>query len=83
MPSIPPNAAPIISNGASTPPEVPEPSEIIQIADLTRRTPKRILNATSPWISMAMVSYPTPSACGKIKPPIPTNRPPIAGHHIQ
>ena len=71
MPSIPPSAAPIISNGASTPPEVPEPRAIIQIADLTRNTPKSILNATSPWISMAIVSYPTPSACGKIRPQSP------------
>ena len=42
MLSIPPSAAPIISNGASTPPEVPEPSEIIQIADFTSSTPAKM-----------------------------------------
>ena len=38
-PRAPPSAPPIISSGASTPPEVPEPSEIAQIIDLTSRTP--------------------------------------------
>src|SRR5947208_3343781 len=39
--SMPPSAPPIMSNGASTPPEVPEPSEIDQIAALTMRIPTR------------------------------------------
>jgi hypothetical protein len=33
--STPPIAAPIMSSGASTPPDVPEPREITQIADFT------------------------------------------------
>src|SRR5579859_1773869 len=33
----PPSAAPIISSGASTPPQVPEPSETAQITDLTKQ----------------------------------------------
>ena len=80
---MPPRAAPIINKGARTPPDVPEPSEIIQIADLTIRTPATILSGASPWRSIPIVSYPTPKACGKTNPPNPTNTPPIAGHHIQ
>ncbi len=34
-----PSAPPIISSGASTPPEVPEPSETAQITDFTSRIP--------------------------------------------
>jgi hypothetical protein len=37
----------------------------------------------SPFSSSAMVSVPTPSASGKMKPPMPMIKPPIAGHHIQ
>ena len=52
--STPPSAAPIISSGASTPPDVPDPSEIIQIADFTSSTPAITLPGTSPcnrdWI---------------------------------
>jgi hypothetical protein len=81
--STPPNAAPIISRGANTPPEVPEPNEITQIADLTNSTPAITARGTSPCSRDWIVSYPTPSACGKIIPPNPTARPPIAGHHIQ
>jgi len=47
-PSTPPKAAPIISKGASTPPDVPEPSDTIQMADLTSSTPAIIVRGTSP-----------------------------------
>ena len=54
MASTPPNAAPIISKGASTPPDVPEPSEMIQMADFTSSTPAITARGTSPcsrdWI---------------------------------
>ena len=43
MVSIPPSAPPIISSGASTPPDVPDPSEIAQIADFTSRMPSNQL----------------------------------------
>ena len=36
---MPPSAPPIISSGASTPPDVPEPSETAQITDLTSKMP--------------------------------------------
>ena len=39
MASTPPSAPPIMSNGASTPPEVPEPSETAQMTDFTSRMP--------------------------------------------
>ena len=83
MASRPPSAPPIISSGASTPPEVPEPSENAQMNDLTSRMPQITWTGTLPWSSAPMVSYPTPSACGKIRPPNPTAKPPKAGHHIQ
>src|SRR5437667_5464715 len=37
--STPPSAPPIINNGASTPPDVPDPSANAQMADFTQRTP--------------------------------------------
>ena len=42
--SSPPSAPPIISSGASTPPEVPEPSDTDQIRPLTT-TSSRIARA--------------------------------------
>ena len=36
-----PSAPPIISSGASTPPEVPEPSETAQMVALTSMMPQR------------------------------------------
>ena len=38
--STPPSAPPIISSGASTPPDVPEPSETDQITDFTISMPR-------------------------------------------
>src|SRR5689334_10502373 len=81
--SSPPSAPPIISNGASTPPEVPEPSDTAQINHLTISTPRITFVVTEPCRSAPIVSYPTPSACGKTMPPRPTASPPISGHHIQ
>jgi len=49
-------AAPIISNGASTPPEVPEPREIIQIVAFTSRTPVISVFDTSPLSSVSITS---------------------------
>src|SRR3954454_5268207 len=81
--SIPPSAPPIISSGASTAPEAPDPSDVDQMIDLTINTPTIRCEATSPCSSAPMVSYPTPSACGKTYPPMPMINPPMAGHHIQ
>ena len=39
-PSSAPSAPPIMKTGASTPPEVPEPSDSDQISDLTTRMPR-------------------------------------------
>src|SRR6059058_3325872 len=49
--SSPPSAPPIISNGASTPPEVPEPSDTAQINHFTKSTPRITLVVTAPWSS--------------------------------
>ena len=54
--STPPSAAPIMSKGASTPPDVPDPSEIIQMADFTSSTPAITVRGTSPCSSARMVS---------------------------
>ena len=54
--SRPPSAAPIISSGASTPPEVPDPSETTQMIDLTRSMPRITVRGTSPCSSAPMVS---------------------------
>ena len=81
--SSPPSAPPIISSGASTPPEVPEPSDTAQMNHLTISTPKMTFVVTKPCSNATIVSYPTPSACGKIMPPKPIASPPITGHHIQ
>src|SRR5262245_43661713 len=76
-----PSAPPIISNGASTPPDVPDPSAKDQTSDFPIRIPRRAGPTTSPLNSSWIVSYPTPSTRGSTIPPIPTNKPPIAGHH--
>ena len=47
--SIPPSAPPIISSGASTPPEVPEPRDTDQMIDFTTSMPTITFPATSPW----------------------------------
>ena len=54
--SRPPSAPPIISSGASTPPEVPEPSEIDQISDFTISTPTMMRVGMLPCSSSPMTS---------------------------
>ena len=54
--SRPPSAPPIIRSGASTPPDVPEPSETDQIIDFTTRTPMMTWVATSPCSNEPIVS---------------------------
>ena len=54
--SRPPSAPPIISSGASTPPDVPEPSETDQMIDFTMSTPTMIFVGTSPCSRLPMVS---------------------------
>ena len=53
---MPPSAAPIISNGASTPPEVPEPSDTAQIVDFTSNTPAIRVAVLSPRSIVPIVS---------------------------
>ena len=40
--STPPKAPPIISSGADTPPDVPDPSDTAQITDFTNRMPEKL-----------------------------------------
>ena len=54
--SSPPSAPPIISSGASTPPDVPDPSETAQIADFTTRTPTMMRVGMSPCSNPPMTS---------------------------
>ena len=54
--SRPPSAPPIISSGASTPPEVPDPSDSAQIVDFTSSTPTITRRVTSPCSSAPIVS---------------------------
>ncbi len=53
---MPPSAPPIMSSGASTPPEVPEPSDTAQMTDFTSRMPRITSRGTSPCSSAPMVS---------------------------
>ena len=41
---------------ASTPPDVPEPSDTLQMMDFTTRTPRMMRRGTSPWSSAPIVS---------------------------
>src|SRR5262245_12910568 len=69
-----PNAPPIISNGASTPPDVPDPSAKDQTSDFPIRIPRRAGPTTSPRNSSWIVSYPTPSTRGSTIPLTPTKQ---------
>ncbi|MNI90587.1 hypothetical protein D3C73_1481260 [compost metagenome] len=51
-----PKAPPKISNGASTPPDVPEPSAMDQIATLTNSNTSTACNARSPASRWRMLS---------------------------
>ena len=53
---MPPSAPPIISSGASTPPDVPEPSDTAQMVDFTSSMPTITRRLTSPCSSAAIVS---------------------------
>src|SRR5215468_9245161 len=53
-----PNAPPIISNGASTPPDVPDPSAKDQTSDFPIRIPRRAGPMISPRNSSWIVSNP-------------------------
>src|SRR5215510_3568345 len=53
-----PSAPPIISNGASTPPDVPDPSAKDQTSDFPIRIPRRAGPTTSPRNSSWIVSNP-------------------------
>src|SRR5512135_800172 len=78
-----PRAQPIIKSGASTPPDVPEPSAIAQISPLTTISPSSARATYAPRSRSAIRPYPTPSALGSTSPPRPTTSPPSTGHHIQ
>ena len=54
--STPPSAPPSISNGARTPPEVPDPSETDQITAFTIRMPRIVRPVTSPCSRSPIVS---------------------------
>jgi hypothetical protein len=82
-PSSAPSAPPIMNTGARTPPDVPEPSDSDQISVLTTRMPTISDRPARPASSWPITSYPTPSARGSARPPMPMIAPPIAGHHIQ
>ncbi len=46
--SRPPSAPPIMSSGARTPPDVPEPSDTAQMTDFTSRMPAMVDSITLP-----------------------------------
>ena len=56
VPSNAPSAPPIMNTGASTPPEVPEPSESDQISVFTMRMPRMSESAACPVSSWSMTS---------------------------
>lgn len=56
MAPTPPSAAPMINRGASTPPDVPEPSAMAQISALTMTSPTMISPASRPLSRSRSVS---------------------------
>jgi hypothetical protein len=54
--SMPPSAAPMMSSGASTPPEVPEPSDTDQMVHLTSMSKTTAEPTSLPWSSCSIVS---------------------------
>ena len=82
--SRPPSAPPIISSGASTPPEVPEPSETAQIDRLDEQDAEDDLaRRRRPAAARRWCRSRRRAPAGRCRPPRPMTRPPIAGHHIQ
>ena len=57
-----PIAPPMMSKGARTPPDVPEPSAADQMIALTTSRSRAALGRMSPCTMFAILSYPTPSA---------------------
>ena len=79
-----PTAPPIISSGASTPPDVPDPSENAHISDFANSIPAiRAMRRISRAAARRYCRTPRPAPRGKNSPPTPIPMPPIAGHHIQ
>ena len=74
----------MISSGASTPPDVPDPSAMAQTSALTTSRPSSAApshvaaRADRGWCRSRR-----PARAGRCRPPMPTTRPPRAGHHIQ
>ena len=68
--------------GASKPPEVPDPSEMTNAADLKTITASSAPSSILAFRMSEMVSYPTPSTRGTKYPIIPRPNAPIAGHHM-
>jgi hypothetical protein len=78
-PTRPPNEPPMSSNGASVPPDVPEPRAIHHMTSLASRS-----SASAPTVNLAastssMASYPTPSARGTASPITANPRAPMIG----
>ncbi len=83
LPIKAPVAPPIVSKGASVPPEVPLPKEIAQDKNFKTHNESTTCIGIVPVRRSVMLLYPTPSVRGAKKPITPTAIPPIAGHHAQ
>src|SRR3546814_1588916 len=83
VPNKAPAAPPIVSMGASVPPEVPLPREIDQEISFKKQSINSTCMVASPEIAVEIFSYPTPRVLGAIYPTMPTAIAPNAGHHIQ
>jgi len=96
--TIPTPPSPIMSKGARTPPEVPDPSDVDQMRALTNRngisTRNRLragrrrlaapMTEPSPWSSPSITSVPTPRGVRlKEAADADNHSAPSAGHHIQ
>ena len=74
----------MMSSGASTPPEVPEPSAIAQMTALTHDQRDEGRRAVVPPGEQVVDDVVADAQRARLEePPTPTTRPPIAGHHIQ
>src|SRR6202795_4019028 len=76
----PPIAALDINIGASSPPDVPEPSETTSATAFANITTTRNFRARFAFKMSLIVSYPTPKTRGTKYPIIPNPNAPIAGH---
>src|SRR5215471_17353553 len=82
MANTEPIAALAMNIGASSPPEVPDPSEMTSAADLKIITESSVPSSSLAFRMSEMVSYPTPSTRGTKYPMMPSPSAPIAGHHM-